>query len=297
MISGNILDLVGNTPLLRLNRIGKETGAEILVKVERMNPTGSIKDRFALAAIEEAEKEGLLKPGSTIVEATSGNTGIALSMIAAVKGYKLIIFMPESMSQERMQMMKAFGAELMLTPARDGVAGAVVAAEEFAKKHHDVIVPKQFENEINPITHERVTAREILDEVHGGIDAVVAGVGTGGTLIGVSNGLRVENPDLLTVAVWPSSDEKEHSIQGIGDGLIPKIVEGKRIDREVHVTSADAIDMANQLARKEGLLAGVSSGANVFAAVQIAKELGPGKRILTIAPDNGERYLSMNVFG
>ena len=290
------MGLVGNTPLIRLNRIGAETGSEILVKVERMNPSGSIKDRFALAAVEDAERSGLLEPGGTIVEATSGNTGIALAMVAAAKGYRLVVAMPESMSAERAQMMRAFGAELLLTPAEEGVEGAVKAAEQYARTHPGSFTPKQFENSVNPLTHERTTAREILSAVDGGIDAVVAGVGTGGTLVGVANGLRARHPHLLAVAVYPMGEESGHAIQGIGDGFTPKIMENAAVDREIRVSGQDALAMMRRLARKEGLLAGVSSGANVWAAVRLAKELGAGKRIVTFAPDNGERYLSTGAF-
>jgi len=291
-----MLSAIGNTPLIRLNRIGSGTGSEILVKVERANPSGSIKDRFALAAIEDAERKGLLKPGAQIVEATSGNTGIALAMVAAVKGYRLVIAMPESMSAERMQMMRAFGAELILTPAEESVGGAVREAERYAAEHPRSFMPKQFENGANPLVHERTTAREILNSVNGRIDAVVAGVGTGGTLVGVARGLRAKNPNLLAVAVYPPAEEKEHKIQGIGDGFAPKIMESFKVDREMRVRSSDAMSMMRKLARLEGLLAGVSSGANVWASVKLAEELGPGKRIVTFAPDNGERYLSLGIF-
>lgn len=213
-----------------------------------------------------------------------------------MKGYRLVIAMPESMSAERMQMMRAFGAELLLTPAAESVEGAVRAAERFASEHPETFMPRQFENEVNPLAHERTTAREILDAVKGRIDAVVAGVGTGGTLAGVARGLRAGNPGIITAAVYPHAEEKEHKIQGIGDGFMPTIMEGARVDREIRVRSSDAILMMRKLARLEGLLAGISSGANVWASVKLAEELGPGKRIVTFAPDNGERYLSMGLF-
>lgn len=296
MFASTMLDLVGKTPILRLNRLGRETGTEILVKIERTNPSGSTKDRFALAVIEDAERKGLLKPGATIIEATSGNTGISLAMVAAIKGYKLLAFMPESMSEERAQMMRAFGAEMILTPKEGNVAGAAKAAEEYAASHPDAFAPRQFENQVNPLVHEQTTAKEILDSVNGRIDAFVAGVGTGGTFLGVARGLRTRNPDLLAVAVYPSSKET-HVIQGIGDGFEPEIMKGARIDRKIRVSDEHALSTAKALARKEGLLAGISTGANVWAALSLAAELGPGKRIVTVAPDNGERYLSMGVFG
>ena len=295
----SLLEAIGNTPLIRLNKLGKETGAEILVKLERCNPSGSIKDRVALAMIEDAERRGILKSGSTIVEPTSGNTGIGLAMVAAVKGYRAIFTMPDSMSIERRKIISAFGAEIVLTPAKEGVAGAVSAAERIARETPNSFMPDQFSNPANPEIHVRTTAREILADAGGRIDAFSAGIGTGGTLTGIARALKQANSATIVAGVEPLGSailsggaHGSHAIEGIGDGFVPDALDRSVMDRVIVVSDGDAISTARELARKEGIFAGVSSGANVWAAIQLAKELGAGSRIATVAPDSGERYLS-----
>ncbi len=295
----SILEAIGDTPLIRLRKIGKETGAEILVKLERCNPSGSIKDRVALAMVEDAEKNGLLKPGSIIVEPTSGNTGISLAMVAAIKGYRTVFTMPESMSIERRKMMKAYGAEIILTPAAEGLAGAVAAAKKFAQENAGAFFPNQFSNPVNPEIHSRTTAQEILRDAGGTIGAFAAGIGTGGTLTGIAKILKRENPGTIVAGVEPAGSailsggtHGPHKIEGIGDGFVPEVLDLSLMDRVIAVSDGDAISTARRLAKEEGIFAGISSGANVWASLQLAVELGEGSRIVTVAPDSGERYLS-----
>ncbi|MDD5317981.1 MAG: cysteine synthase A [Candidatus ainarchaeum sp.] len=304
MIYGSVVETIGRTPLVRLNRLGRETGAEILVKLERANPGGSIKDRIGLAMIEDAERRGLLKQGSVIVEATSGNTGIGLAMVAAAKGYKVVLTMPESMSAERRKVLKAYGAEIVLTPAAEGMQGAIKAAEALAAKDAKVFIPQQFENAANPEAHSRTTAREILGDTGGRIDAFVAGVGTGGTVTGVGRVLKAEVPRALVVAVEPAGSPVlsggapgGHAIQGIGAGFVPAVFDRKAVDRVIAVRDGDALATARALAEKEGMFVGISSGANVWAAIEVARGLGRGKRVVTVAPDGGDRYLSTGLCG
>lgn len=294
----NVLALVGDTPLVRLNRIAGPDAAAILAKLEARNPAGSVKDRIAVAMIDEAERAGKLRPGDTIVEPTSGNTGIGLAMVAAVRGYRLILTMPDDMSVERRTLLSLYGAELVLTPAIEGMAGAVFAAEELVRRH-GYFMPQQFLNPANPEIHRRTTAREILEATDGNLDAVVIGVGTGGTITGVGEVLKEARPGLLVVAVEPSraavlsgGRPAPHAIQGMGAGFIPGVLNRAIIDRVIAVTDEEAIATTKKLVRQEGLLVGISSGANVVAAVAVARELGPGRTVVTILPDTGERYLT-----
>ncbi len=299
----NITELIGNTPLVRLNRIPDATGAEIFVKVESFNPGGSVKDRIALSMIEDAEANGKIKKGDTIIEPTSGNTGIGLALVCAVKGYRLILVMSESMSFERRNLLASYGAELILTPAKDGMQGAIDKAGEVLKEHPEYFMPNQFENPANPAIHKRTTAVEIWEAMEGRIDAFVAGVGTGGTITGVGGFLKEKSPDIKVVAVEPSGSPVlsggrpgPHKIQGIGAGFVPKILNRAVIDRIITVGDDDAFKMAKRLAMEEGLLVGISSGANLFGALQVAKEIGKGKRIVTVLPDTGERYFSIEKY-
>jgi len=297
-INNSILELIGMTPMLKLNRLSPETGATIVAKVESFNPGGSIKDRIALHMVNDAEERGLLKPGSAVVEPTSGNTGIGLAMVCAVKGYRLILVMPASMSVERRKLLKAYGAEFVLTPPEKGMDGAIKKAEELAKTC-GYFMPMQFDNPINPFAHETTTAIEILKQTDGRLDAFVATVGTGGTFTGISKKLKAEVPHIKTVAVEPASSAVlsgaapgPHKIQGIGAGFVPKVLDTDLIDEIIAVTDEDAYEMTRKLSTEEGILAGISSGAAVWAAQKIAKDLGPGKLVVTILPDTGERYLS-----
>ncbi len=300
LIADSVLDLVGRTPLVRLRRVPGEGAAEVLGKLESMNPAGSVKDRIAWAMIEDAERRGLLKPGATIVEPTSGNTGIGLAMVAAVKGYRLILTMPEDMSVERRKLLARYGAELVLTPAIEGMSGAVYAAEELVRQHPDYFMPQQFINPANPQVHRETTAREILEATGGELDAFVAGVGTGGTITGVGEVLKEHNPNILVVAVEPERSQVLagkraglHAIQGIGASFVPGVLNREIYDELIPVPDEEAIRMSHRLTREEGLLVGISSGANVWAAIKIARRLGPGRRVVTVLPDTGERYLSM----
>ncbi len=297
-INNSILELIGMTPMLKLNRLSPKTGATIAAKVESFNPGGSIKDRIALHMVNDAEERGLLKPGSAVVEPTSGNTGIGLAMVCAVKGYRLILVMPASMSVERRKLLKAYGAEFVLTPPEKGMDGAIKKAEELAKTC-GYFMPMQFDNPINPFAHETTTAIEILKQTDGRLDAFVATVGTGGTFTGISKKLKAEVPHIKTVAVEPASSAVlsgaapgPHKIQGIGAGFVPKVLDTDLIDEIIAVTDEDAYEMTRKLSTEEGILAGISSGAAVWAAQKIAKDLGPGKLVVTILPDTGERYLS-----
>jgi cysteine synthase A len=299
-IADSVLDLIGHTPLVRLNRVAPEAGATVLAKVESQNPGGSVKDRIARGMIEDAERRGLLRPGSTLVEPTSGNTGIGLALVAAVKGYRLILTMPEDMSQERRRLLARLGAELVLTPAIEGMTGAVFAAQELCRTNPGYVMLQQFENPANPDAHRRTTAVEIVEATGGRVDAFVAGVGTGGTITGVGEVLRERVPGVRVVAVEPARSPvlsggkfRVHGIQGIGASFVPGILNRRVIDEIVTVRDEDAMAMALRLAREEGLLVGVSAGANVWAAVSIAERLGPGRTVVTVLCDTGERYLSV----
>lgn len=296
------LELIGDTPLVRLNRLPKPGWAAVLAKLESMNPAGSVKDRIALAMVEEAERRGRLKPGDTIVEPTSGNTGIGLAMVAAVKGYRLIVTMPDDMSLARRDLLARYGAEVILTPAIEGMTGAVHAAEELVRRNPSYFMPQQFINPANPEIHRRTTAQEILKATDGRIDAFVAGVGTGGTITGVGEVLKKEVPGVLIVAVEPARSPvlqggkpRPHGIQGIGASFVPGVLNRAILDEIIGVRDEDAFAMAARITREEGLLVGISSGANVFAALKIAERLGDGKVVVTILPDTGERYSSLAI--
>jgi cysteine synthase A len=270
--------------------------------VESANPGGSVKDRIALAMVEDAERRGVLKPGATLVEPTSGNTGIGLAMVAAVKGYRLILTMPEDMSVERQRLLARFGAEIHLTPAMEGMTGAVHAAQELCRAHPEYVMPQQFQNPANPEIHRRTTALEILEATDGRLDAFVAGVGTGGTITGVGEVLRAKLPEVRIVAVEPARSQVlaggkfgVHGIQGIGASFVPGVLNRAVIDELVHVRDEDAMATALRLCREEGLLVGVSAGANVWAAAKVAERLGPERTVVTLLPDTGERYLSVNL--
>ncbi len=302
-LNKNVLSLIGNSPLIRINRLISENDAEIWAKLEGMNPGGSIKDRIALAMIESAEKEGKLKEGSTIIEPTSGNTGIGLAIVAALKGYSLILTMPETMSLERRQLLQAYGAKLILTPGEKGMMGAVNKAEEIYQHNPEFFMPQQFENKANPEAHRRSTAVEILSDLEYIPDAFVAGVGTGGTITGVGEILRQKKSDIFIVAVEPASSPVlsggkagKHKIAGIGAGFCPSILNTQIYDEIIQVSDEDAAYTARQLANKEGLLVGISSGAAMWAAQIVAKKLGKGKKLVVIFPDRGDRYLSTNLF-
>ena len=299
-IADTVLELVGGTPMVRLSRVVQADWAEVVAKVESFNPAGSVKDRIALSMIEAAEREGRLKPGATIVEPTSGNTGIGLAMVAAVKGYRLIVTMPEDMSLARRDLLARYGVEVILTPAIEGMTGAVYAAQELISNHPDYFMPQQFENPANPEVHRRTTAQEILEATGGRLDAFVAGVGTGGTITGVGEVLKKQNAGVRIVAVEPARSPVlqggragVHAIQGIGASFVPGILNQEILDEIIAVRDEEAIEMSRLLTREEGLLVGISAGANVFAALKVAKRLGQGKRIVTVLPDTGERYLTM----
>jgi len=297
----DITQLIGNTPIVRLNKIVPKDAAEVIVKLESFNPGGSVKDRIALNMIKRAEEEGRLKPGGTIVEPTSGNTGIGLAMVSAVKGYKLILVMPDTMSIERRNLLLSYGAELVLTPGAEGMKGAIKKAQEILELNPDYIMLDQFKNPANPEIHELTTAKEILKDTNGEIDAFVAGVGTGGTISGVGKVLKQYNKDIKIFAVEPEESPVlsggkpgPHKIQGIGAGFIPDTLNLDVIDEIIKVKERDAFEMSMKLAKQEGILCGISSGANVFAAIEVANRLGKGKRVVTVLPDTGERYLSMH---
>ena len=303
-IINSITDLIGNTPIVKLNRVVPEDAADIYVKLEFFNPAGSIKDRIALAMIERAEKEGKLTAGGTIVEPTSGNTGVGLAMVAAAKGYHLVITMPETMSVERRKLMQGYGAELILTPGADGMKGSIAKAEELVKEK-GYFMPMQFENPANPAIHEATTGAEIIaafgkDNLP---DAFVAGVGTGGTLTGIGHALKKANPATKVYALEPAESPllKEghggkHKIQGISAGFIPKVLDKDVYDGIVEISSDDAIATAREVAHKEGILVGISAGANIEGAIELAKKLGKGKKVITVSPDGGDRYLSTDLF-
>lgn len=305
-IKNSLTELIGHTPLLALHRWAKQQQlvAEIVAKVEYFNPGGSVKDRVALSMITDAEEKGLLKPGALIIEPTSGNTGVGLAWVASVKGYRLILTMPETMSLERRNLLKALGAELVLTPGSEGMGGAIRKAQEIQAATPGSLILQQFENPANPLAHERTTAEEIWQDTDGKIDIFVAAVGTGGTLTGTARGLKKKNPNIRIVAVEPAGSPVlsggkagPHKIQGIGAGFIPKILDTSLIDQVIPVTDEDAMRTSRELSATEGLLVGISSGAAAFAAREIAKdEANQGKRIVVLLPDTGERYLSTELF-
>lgn len=296
----NMLELVGRTPLIRLNRIPEPGMATIYGKHEGYNPAGSVKDRICLAMIEDAEQRGVLKPGATVIEPTSGNTGIGLALVCAVKGYRLIITMPESMSVERREILRAYGAEVVLTPAEKGMKGAIARAEELLAEIPGSFMPQQFNNPANPEIHRRTTAEEIWADTGGQIDAFVAGVGTGGTVTGVGEVLRKRKPEIHIVTVEPAASPVlsggapgPHRIQGMGAGFVPAVLNTKIYERVVQVKDEDAYAMMKRLAKEEGILSGISTGANLIGALQIARELGKGKLVVFVICDTGERYLSL----
>jgi len=299
----DITGLIGRTPLVRLNRLSPDGGATIYAKVESSNPGGSVKDRICLSMINEAERSGRLTPGATIVEPTSGNTGIGLSLVAAVRGYRVILVMPDSMSAERVSLLSSYGAELVLTAGWEGMRGSIREAERIATQHPSYFMPDQFSNPANPDAHRKTTAIEIWEGLGGKFDAFVAGVGTGGTITGCGEVFKARNSSIQVVAVEPSGspvlsggDSGPHKIQGIGAGFIPQVLNRKILDRVVTVTDNDAYQTSKLLARQEGLLVGISAGANVWAAQQVARELGPGKNVVTVLCDTGERYISMEKY-
>jgi len=303
-IADNLTDLIGRTPLLRLHRLTAGLAADVVVKLESFNPAGSVKDRLAYAMIKDAEDKGLLKKGSVIIEPTSGNTGIGLASIAAARGYRLILTMPDTMSVERRKLLKAYGAELVLTPGAEGMPGAIRKAQELAAQIEGAFIPQQFENPANPAIHRTTTAEEIWQDTDGRVDMVVACVGTGGTITGVGEVLKARKPGFQLVAVEPydspvlsGGKPGPHKIQGIGPGFVPKILKVELIDEVFKVKNEEAFATSRRLAREEGLLVGISSGAAAFAAMQIAKRPeNKGKLIVAILPDTGERYLSTPLF-
>ena len=301
-VAESIIELVGETPMLHLRRIAPSGNADIYAKLEYLNPGGSVKDRAAIGMIARAEREGKLRPGSTIIEATAGNTGIGLSLIGVNKGYRVIVCVPERFSEEKMKVMAALGAEVVRTPDAEGMQGAIAKAREIAAKIPDSFIALQFENPANPEFHYETTAQEIYDQMQGRIDAIVIGVGTGGTFSGVSRFLKEKNPRIHTVAVETQGSVLQgnppgpHKVEGIGVSFVPKTFDREVCDAVIMVSDDDAFATVRDLARKEGVLGGSSSGANVFAAIQIAKRLGPGKRVVTVIPDAAERYLSKNIF-
>lgn len=302
-IYNSVTELIGKTPIVKLNKIVPEDSADVFVKLEFFNPGGSVKDRIALSMIEKAEHDGLLKPGDTIIEPTSGNTGIGLSMVGVAKGYKVIIVMPETMSIERRLLMKGYGAELILTPGADGISGSIREAERLAKEN-GYFLPLQFENEANPLVHEKTTGPEIHQAFGvNGLDAFVAGIGTGGTITGAGRELKRVYPKIELIGVEPAEsailEGKEagpHKIQGIGTGFVPKTLDTSVYDKVLSISGDEAMETAREVGRKEGILVGISSGSAIAAALKVAKELRKGKKVLAVVPDNGERYLSTALY-
>jgi len=302
-LNKNILTLIGKTPLVKINNLCPADNAEIWAKLEGHNIGGSVKDRIAISMIETAEKDRRLKPGGIIIEPTSGNTGIGLAMVAAVKGYRLILTMPDTMSLERRQLLQAYGAELVLTEGKKGMMGAVEKAEEIHKNNPDYFIPQQFENPANPEIHRKTTAVEILEDLGTVPDGFVAGVGTGGTITGVGEALRDKKPDVWIAAIEPSTspvlsggNPGPHKIAGIGAGFLPGVLNTKIYDEVIQVTDSEAAETTRQLSLKEGLLCGISSGAAMWATLKVAKKLGKGKKVVVILPDRGDRYLSTGLF-
>ncbi|MCV4235889.1 cysteine synthase A [Virgibacillus sp. LDC1] len=305
-VVNNVTELIGGTPLVRLNRIVPEDSAEIYLKLEYQNPGASVKDRIAISIVEEAEKDGRLKPGDTIIEATSGNTGIGLAMVAAAKGYKAVIVMPETMSLERRNLLRAYGAELVLTPGSEGMNGAVKKAEEILQENAGFFMAEQFKNQANVKIHRETTGPEIVEAIEsigGSLDAFVAGIGTGGTITGAGEVLKEQFPNIKVIAVEPAASPilaggkpGPHKIQGIGANFIPEILNQEVYDEIVHVENDDAFETSRRVAKEEGVLGGISSGAAVYAALKVAKELGKGKRVVAVIPSNGERYLSTPLY-
>jgi cysteine synthase A len=304
-IANDVTELIGNTPLVRLNNINKEGGATILAKLEFMNPSHSVKDRAGFAMIDAAEKAGLLTKEKTIIEPTSGNTGIALAMVAAAKGYKVVLTMPETMSNERKMLLRAYGAELILTPGPDGMGGAIKRATElFESDPNHYFLPQQFKNPANPEIHRQTTAEEIWRDTDGQVDILVSGVGTGGTITGISEVLKAKKPSFVTIAVEPAASpilsggvKGPHKIQGIGAGFIPDVLNTKVYDQVIQVTDDDAMETARRMAKEEGLLVGISSGAATWAALQVSKQPEfAGKTVVVIIPSFGERYLSTALY-
>jgi cysteine synthase len=301
-VANSITELIGQTPVVKLNRLVDENSADVYLKLEFMNPGSSVKDRIALSMIEAAEKKGVLKPGDTIIEPTSGNTGIGLAMIAAAKGLKAILVMPDTMSLERRNLLRAYGAELVLTPGSEGMGGAIRKAEELAKKH-GYFMPQQFKNEANPEIHRLTTGKEIVEQMGDQLDAFVAGVGTGGTITGAGEVLKKHYPNIKIYAVEPADSPVlsggkpgPHKIQGIGAGFVPEILDTEIYDEVITVKNEEAFEYARRAAREEGILGGISSGAAIYAALQVAQKLGKGKKVLAIIPSNGERYLSTPLY-
>lgn len=303
-LSYTILNSIGKTPLVRLNRITNGCTAQVLAKLESKNPMGSIKDRVAWAMVKNAEERGLLRPGSVVIEPTSGNTGIGLALVCAVRGYRLVLTMPETMSLERRLMLAALGADIVLTPAALGMAGAVAEAKRLVTATDDAFMPDQFSNPANPLIHERTTAKEIWDDTDGGVDIFVAGIGTGGTITGVARFLKGHRTDVQIVGVEPAASplltegrSGKHRIQGIGAGFIPRVLRRDLLDEVIAVTDKDAYATARRLAREEGIFAGISSGAAMWAALQVGqREENRGRRLVVILPDSGERYLSTDLW-
>lgn len=302
MMFNNIYETIGRTPIVKLNNLDLGDSADIFVKLEAFNPSGSVKDRASLYMIENAEKQGLLKKGGTIIEPTSGNTGIGLAMIGAAKGYKVILVMPDTMSIERRKLMKSYGAEIILTEGKDGMLGSVNLAEKLANEN-GYFMPNQFSNESNKIAHYETTSVEILEDFGGKLDAFVAGVGTGGTISGVGKRLKEHDKEILNIAVQPEKSQvltgntpAPHGIQGLGANFIPDIFEKDVVDEIISIKDEDAFKYARILGKEEGILAGISSGANLAAAITIAKRLGKGKKVVVVLPDTGERYLSTALF-
>lgn len=301
-VANSIAELVGQTPIVKLNRLIDENSADVYLKLEYMNPGSSVKDRIALAMIEAAEEAGALQQGDTIIEPTSGNTGIGLAMIAAAKGYKAVLVMPETMSLERRNLLRAYGADLVLTPGPEGMGGAIRKAEELAQEN-GYFMPQQFKNEANPEVHRRTTGKEIVEQMGSQLDAFVSGIGTGGTVTGAGSVLKEAYPTIQIYAVEPTDSAVlsggkpgPHKIQGIGAGFIPEILNTDIYDHVIQVKNEEAFEYARRAAKEEGILGGISSGAAIFAALKVAKELGKGKKVLAIIPSNGERYLSTPLY-